>query len=92
MAGKQISIYKSKGGKRMAEKKNREEPLIKILHTDRVFTDSPDEGWPECICSRCGKQIKEGEVAIRAWPESGKLEWRYHPACLGFQSCDETDI
>jgi len=38
---------------------------IKILEGDHFFTDSPNTGEPECICSRCHRQIKEGEKLIR---------------------------
>lgn len=67
------------------------DPIIKILPTDRLFFDSPYEGDPDCICSRCLKPIKEGEGAIRAWPENGDYEFRFHPGCLGFKTFDEID-
>ncbi len=54
---------------------------IKILQTDTKFYDSPDAGDPACLCSRCGEAIEE--APIRAFPESGEYEYRYHPACLG---------
>ncbi len=65
---------------------------FKILPTDRVFQDSPDAGWPECICSRCGQPIGEDDCPIRAWTEDGKSEWRYHPACLGAETFSSIDI
>lgn len=68
------------------------EAPFKILPTDRVFQDSPDAGWPECICSRCGKPIPENDQPIRCWTEDGKLEWRYHPACLGFKTFPEEEL
>ena len=58
-------------------------PPIKILQTDRLFMDSPDAGDPICFCSRCGLAIPDGIGIIRAWPEQGEGEYRYHPACLG---------
>jgi hypothetical protein len=51
--------------------------------TDRRFEDSPDEGDPGCLCSRCGEPIGEDETAIRASPKDGRFEYRFHPACLG---------
>jgi hypothetical protein len=65
---------------------------VDVAH-DRVFADSPDEGDPACLCSRCGGVI---EVApIRLWPEPGKdLEMRFHAECLGLAvpgSDDETE-
>lgn len=53
---------------------------IKILVTDRLFSDSPDIGDPTCLCSRCGLAIAE-EIGIRAWPSDGG-EYRYHHSCL----------
>lgn len=38
---------------------------IKILDTDKFFNDSPNAGEPDCICSRCAGQIKEGEKMVR---------------------------
>lgn len=62
------------------------EDLFKILHTDRRFTDSPDAGDPRCICSRCGQLINEDDGPVRAWPDDGSYEYRFHPACMGFQT------
>lgn len=56
---------------------------IKILQIDRLFADSPDAGDHMCLCSRCGLTIPDGAGIIRAWPEQGEGEYRYHPACLG---------
>lgn len=62
---------------------------IQILPTDKLFTDSPDAGTKECICSRCLKLITEEEApAIRVWPEdesTGVLtntEYIFHINCL----------
>jgi len=38
---------------------------LKILDTDKFFYDSPNAGEPSCLCSRCGKQIPEGEKILR---------------------------
>lgn len=38
---------------------------IKILDTDKFFTDSPNTGDADCLCSRCGEQIKDGELILR---------------------------
>ncbi len=57
--------------------------MIAIKQTDRLFTDSPDAGDQDCLCSRCGKIITEDEApAIRMFVE-GKYEYRYHARCLG---------
>lgn len=45
------------------------------------FEDSPDAGWPECICSYCGGQIKEEEIPIRLFRESDKTEARLCENC-----------
>lgn len=68
------------------------EAPFKILPTDQVFTSSPFPGDPDCICSRCGELIHEGDDPIRAWPENAKKEWRYHPACLGFKTFPDENI
>lgn len=77
--------------------------MLKILETDRVFTDSPDAGDPACVCSRCGKQIPEIDAPIiRAWPTElgdhgydpeakGGTELRYCNECcrkMGFSFPD----
>jgi hypothetical protein len=55
-----------------------------VLATDVLFQDSPDAGLPECICSRCGQGISEGEMPIRVFVDGGKGgEYRYHGACFG---------
>lgn len=41
--------------------------MIQILETDTPFFDSPDVGEPDCLCSRCLKQILGG-VPLRVWP------------------------
>lgn len=61
---------------------------IKVLPTDTRFTTSPFEGDPDCLCSRCGNQIREDEFALRAWPKNDRFEYRYCDACqerMGFQ-------
>jgi hypothetical protein len=63
---------------------------LAILPSDRRFTDSPDVGDRACICSRCSRPIPENEVPIRAWPESGAYEYRFHARCLGLQGSDPT--
>lgn len=63
-----------------------------VLETDRYFFNSPDAG-PDCICSRCLEPILKGP-AIRYYPETkppGQVEYRYHPACLGFTVVDDYD-
>ena len=55
--------------------------MITILTTDALWQSSPDEGDPECLCSRCLTPIGEGECVIRAWPQEGKSEYRYCERC-----------
>ena len=69
------------------------EPQNVVLPTDRLFTDSPDVGRRDCLCSRCGQRITD--FSIRVWPKGGASmpgkylyhralgEYRYHPACFG---------
>jgi hypothetical protein len=59
---------------------------FEIKATDTRFPTSPDSGHPECLCSRCGDLVQDRITAIRAWPEDGSYEYRFHPACLGFLS------
>lgn len=48
------------------------------------FTDSPDAGDPDCICSLCGKIIAEEEVPVRIWNPSKNpvKEVRLHWDCF----------
>lgn len=39
--------------------------VLNIRPTDKAFDKSPDAGDPDCVCSRCGNQIQEGEFPIR---------------------------
>lgn len=58
--------------------------MIEILETDKVFQDSPFEGQPSCICSRCNNHIaeKEGPI-IRAFVDEGRGgEYRYCRSCM----------
>lgn len=57
---------------------------FQILETDTTWYTSPDAGHPHCLCSRCNKLIKENDVPVRAWPDDGSYEYRFHPECLGF--------
>ena len=68
------------------------EPFFKILATDRVFTNSPDAGDPDCLCSRCGLVIEDCCGPVRAWPEDGSKEYRYHAHCLGAGPCCKYDF
>ena len=55
------------------------------------FTDSPDEGDPACLCSRCGLRIEgdregedeweEADTAIRMW-DAHNREMRFHVKCF----------
>lgn len=60
----------------------RADTQLKILPTDKSFTDSPDVGDPACLCSRCGKRIGVEEVPTRA-TLNGRLEYRYCDRCTG---------
>ena len=45
----------------------------------RWFTDSPDVGTPECLCSFCEQPIPEDDEAgpiLRAWHQARNLELR----------------
>lgn len=62
--------------------------MIKVEANDRIFADSPDAGWPECICSRCGKMITEDEIPLRLWTtnndgemDENSMEYRYCNRC-----------
>ncbi len=55
---------------------------LNILPTDKLFDDSPDAGMPECVCSRCGSKILEGEIAIRAYHKKENKEWRFCEFCV----------
>lgn len=58
--------------------------FLSIQPTDTRFFNSPDAGHPHCLCSRCGKKIEEWHApCLRAWPESGKSEYRFHWGCVG---------
>jgi hypothetical protein len=51
-----------------------------------LFTDSPDTGDPECLCSYCSELIEEDDMPIRFFvPESEKYphgaEYRLHEKC-----------
>lgn len=53
-----------------------------VRETDKLFQDSPDAGWPECICSRCGGRIGEDEMPLRVFVDEGKGgEYRYCEGC-----------
>lgn len=47
------------------------------------FTDSPDEGDPNCICSACVRSIAASDdpPALRMWSDDGNLEMRFHHSC-----------
>jgi len=49
--------------------------------TIKWFFDSPDAGFPECICSSCGQLIKEDEVPIRLFDTENNMEARFHVIC-----------
>lgn len=54
---------------------------IEIWSTDTEFKDSPDTGWPECTCSRCGEMIEDGEMPLRCYNEDRNTEYRYCEDC-----------
>jgi len=58
--------------------------MIEVQPEDTLFQESPDAGHPDCLCSRCGKAIQEGEVPIRMFIDGDKGgEYRYHFLCVG---------
>lgn len=63
--------------------------MIEILPTDKKFQDSPDAGDPSCWCSRCLLPIGEDDVPLRAFPEDGSGEYRYHIQCVFYPQCIE---
>lgn len=49
----------------------------------KLFSDSPDAGDPDCLCSACGEVIPDNESEpgpIRLWP-GGDKEYRLHGQC-----------
>lgn len=66
---------------------------LDIRATDKVFTDSPDSGDSNCICSRCQMKIPEAMSPIlRVFPQTkqeafgqeippGGLEYRFCWEC-----------
>ena len=49
----------------------------------RWFTDSPDAGEPDCLCSLCGKLIDQDEGEIRCVRNDvlDGQEARFHAGC-----------
>lgn len=55
----------------------------------RVFTDSPDAGESDCLCSKCYQVIGEDDVPIRFWPDPPDTrELRFHQACFEKELAD----
>ena len=58
------------------------------------FTDSPDEGEPDCLCSYCLEVIEDNEEndgpAIRMWRGGTAEEARFHDKC--FNACLENGL
>ena len=52
-----------------------------LIHLLKWFSDSPDAGTPECICSFCSKMIDEGEMPLRIFHDSDNIEMRLHMDC-----------
>ena len=63
-------------------------PPLTVAATDMRF-EQADYAGRGCFCSRCGQTIFEGVVALRAWPEGGLDEYRYHPVCFGAEPQSE---
>lgn len=57
---------------------------IKKEFVDKIqwFVESWDAGDPDCICSLCGKLIKEDECPIRFWRAEPEREARFHLICF----------
>lgn len=53
---------------------------FRFLPGDQIFSDSPDVGTPECICSGCKEKIGEGDIPFRIWP-SDTREYRFCEKC-----------
>lgn len=70
--------------------------MIEILSTDRLFPDSPDAGEVDCICSRCGGEIPEETVPLRAFVEEGHGgEYRFCDYCqerMGIGVCEHFPV
>lgn len=54
---------------------------LEIRLKDKEFTDSPDAGHPDCICSRCGSVIAKKEMPLRAFNQKNNTEYRYCESC-----------
>ncbi|MEW6306767.1 MAG: hypothetical protein AB1705_25145 [Verrucomicrobiota bacterium] len=54
---------------------------IVVQPTDLVFTESPDAGDPQCVCSRCQRRIGEEEGAVIRASASESTELRYCNDC-----------
>jgi hypothetical protein len=46
------------------------------------FSNSPDAGHPDCLCSWCGKPIPEGTVPLRVFDRTTEMEARFHNKCI----------
>jgi hypothetical protein len=62
---------------------------LELRPADKLFDNSPDAGHPQCICSRCGERIQEGEFPIRMFTTNGigevdehSKEARYCEFCM----------
>jgi hypothetical protein len=58
-----------------------------VLLTDTPFPTSPDAGEPGCLCSRCGKLIREEPLRLYDGVSGG--EWRFHPSCMGIPTPED---
>ena len=61
---------------------------FELKSTDLAFPGSIPEDF--CVCSRCRKRIEE-RVPVYYWTTDGNWMWKYHAACLGFQTFDEDE-
>jgi hypothetical protein len=64
---------------------------VEILNTDKWFTESPDCGQPNCLCSRCGQVIKEEDCPpLRLFIHDAGAEYRFHLSCVTQTVIEET--
>lgn len=75
---------------------------FQVEETDRMFTDSPDDGAPDCLCSGCGDPIAGDNEPLRVWcdieghkPDTPAAwrEWRYcFNCCVIRLKADPDDV
>jgi hypothetical protein len=64
--------------------------MIQPTETDKLFSESPDAGHPECYCSRCNAHITSAEAPILrifCEPETEEEKEKY-PGGAEYRYCD----